>query len=415
MSEAVQARWPSLSRTPRTPLKARIAKMIVRPAANRFPVRLTFPDGTVWGAGGPHDPEMAIIRPQAFFARIGRDSKIGFGEAYMAGDWTTGPGTDLAQLLTPFAERLTNIVPKSLQRLRGLVDERLPHHERNSIEGSRANIERHYDLSNELFAEFLDSSMTYSSAWFASPTESLQAAQERKMDGILDQAGVGSGTRMLEIGSGWGSLAIRAAERGAHVTTITISQEQAALARERFAAAGPEIEARIDLQLVDYREIEGTYDAIVSVEMIEAVGEEYWPTYFRTIDEHLAQGGLVSIQAILMEHHRYLATRNSYGWIQKYIFPGGLLPSPEAIDRTLAQHTTLAVTDRRPLGPHYARTLRRWRERFDDNWPRINAQGFDETFRRMWEFYLAYCEAGFATGYIDVAQLQMSRSVSVVE
>jgi cyclopropane-fatty-acyl-phospholipid synthase len=124
---------------------------------------------------------------------------------------------------------------------------------------------------------------------------------------------------------------------------------------------------------------------------------------------------LVSIQAILMEHHRYLATRNSYGWIQKYIFPGGLLPSPEAIDRTLAQHTTLAVTDRRPLGPHYARTLRRWRERFDDNWPRINAQGFDETFRRMWEFYLAYCEAGFATGYIDVAQLQMSRNVSVVE
>jgi cyclopropane-fatty-acyl-phospholipid synthase len=229
------------------------------------------------------------------------------------------------------------------------------------------------------------------------------------MDGILDQAGVRKGTRMLEIGSGWGALAVRAAQRGAHVTTITISQEQANLARARFAEAGPDVASRIDLQLMDYREVQGSYDAIVSVEMIEAVGEEYWPVYFSTIDEHLAPGGTVSIQAITMADHRYRATRNSYGWIQKYIFPGGLLPSPEAIDRTLAQHTTLAVTGRRSLGPHYARTLRMWRDRFDANWPAINAQGFDETFRRMWEFYLAYCEAGFTTGYLDVLQLQMKR------
>ena len=413
MSESVQARWPGVAYTPRTPFKARVAKVILKPAAQRVPVRLTFPDGTVWGAGDKNAPEMAIKRPQAFFARIGRDTKIGFGEAYMAGDWTTGPGTDLAHLLTPFADRLANLVPKPLQKLRGLVDDRLPHHERNSIEGSRSNIERHYDLSNDLFAEFLDPSMTYSSAWFDSDTESLEAAQERKMDGILDQAGVTAGTRMLEIGSGWGSLAVRAAQRGAHITTITISQEQAALARERFAAAGPDVESRIDLLLLDYREITGTFDAIVSVEMIEAVGEEYWPTYLRTIDQHLAPGGRVSIQAILMAHHRYLATRNSYGWIQKYIFPGGLLPSPEAIDRTLAQHTSLAVTERRPLGRHYARTLRMWRDRFDANWPAINAQGFDETFRRMWEFYLAYCEAGFTTGYIDVVQMQLQRPAEI--
>jgi cyclopropane-fatty-acyl-phospholipid synthase len=167
MSEAVQARWPGVSHTPRTPFKARVATMVLKPAAQGVPVRLTFPDGTVWGAGDAHAPEMAIKRPKAFFARIGQDTKIGFGEAYMAGDWTTGPGTDLAQLLTPFAERLANLVPKPLQKLRGLVDDRLPHHERNSIEGSRANIERHYDLSNDLFAEFLDPSMTYSSAWFA--------------------------------------------------------------------------------------------------------------------------------------------------------------------------------------------------------------------------------------------------------
>jgi cyclopropane-fatty-acyl-phospholipid synthase len=417
MSEAVQARWPGVAHTPRTPLKARVAKMIIKPAAQRVPVRLTFPDGAVWGAGSAQDPEMAIKRPKAFFARLGRDTKIGFGEAYMAGDWTTGPGTDLAQLLTPFAARLANIVPKPLQKLRVLADDRLPHHERNSIEGSRSNIERHYDLSNELFAEFLDPSMTYSSAWFApeleGEAESLESAQDRKMDGILDQAGVREGSRVLEIGSGWGSLAVRAAQRGAHVTTITISQEQAALARERFAAAGPDVESRIDLQLLDYREIQGEYDAILSVEMIEAVGEEYWPVYFSTIDRHLAPGGKVSIQAITMADHRYRATRNSYGWIQKYIFPGGLLPSPEAIDRTLAEHTSLAVTHRRPLGQHYARTLRIWRDRFEENWAAINAQGFDETFRRMWEFYLAYCEAGFSTGYIDVVQLQMQRPAEV--
>ncbi len=213
---------------------------------------------------------------------------------------------------------------------------------------------------------------------------------------------------MLEIGSGWGSLAIRAAQRGAKVTTITISKEQAALAKERFVEAGVDV----DLQLIDYREVTGEYDAIVSVEMIEAVGEEFWPTYFQTIDKLLAPGGHVAIQAITMDHHRYLATRNSYGWIQKYIFPGGLLPSLDAVDNVLAEHTTLAVTNQRALGSHYARTLREWRDNFNANWATINAQGFDETFRRMWEFYLAYCEAGFGTGYINVHQISMSRPVS---
>jgi cyclopropane-fatty-acyl-phospholipid synthase len=226
-----------------------------------------------------------------------------------------------------------------------------------------------------------------------------------KIDGILDQAGVTAGTRMLEIGSGWGALAIRAAQRGAKVTTITISTEQAALATKRFAEAGVDV----DLQLVDYRDVVGEFDAIVSVEMIEAVGEEYWPTYFGAIDRLLAPGGKVSIQAITMAHHRYLQTRNSYGWIQKYIFPGGLIPSLDAIDQTLAEHTSLAVSSQRSLGPDYALTLHHWRDAFNANWEQIHAQGFDETFRRMWEFYLAYCEAGFRTGYLDVFQLQLSR------
>jgi cyclopropane-fatty-acyl-phospholipid synthase len=405
MTQLATARWPGIAHTPRTPLKARVAKAILRPTVNRVPVRLTFADGSTWGAGTPDSPEMRVVRPQAFFSRLGADTKIGFGEAYMAGDWTTGGSTDLADLLAPFAERLTTIVPVPLQKFRVFVDKKLPHAQRNSVEGSKKNIEAHYDLSNDLFAQFLDPSMSYSAAWFESAEQDLEAAQLRKIDGILDQAGVTAGTRVLEIGSGWGALAIRAAQRGAKVTTITISTEQAALAKERFAEAGVDV----DLQLVDYRDVTGEYDAIVSVEMIEAVGEEYWPTYFSTIDRLLAPGGKVSIQAITMDHHRYLATRNSYGWIQKYIFPGGLIPSLDAIDQTLAEHTTLAVTDRRTLGQDYARTLHEWRDAFNRNWETINAQGFDETFRRMWEFYLAYCEAGFRVGYIDVFQLQMTR------
>ncbi|MRJ77913.1 methyltransferase domain-containing protein [Aeromicrobium sp. SMF47] len=409
MTQLATARWPGIAHTPRTPLKARAARAILRPTAKHVPVRLTFSDGTVWGAGDASSPEMRIVRPKAFFARLGAGSKIGFGEAYMAGDWTAGPDTDLADLLRPFAERMATIVPVPLQKFRVFVDEKLPHQQRNSLTGSKKNIEAHYDLSNDLFAQFLDPSMSYSAAWFATPDQDLEAAQMHKIDGILDQAGVTAGTRLLEIGSGWGALAIRAAQRGADVTTITLSKEQAVLAEERFADAGVEV----DLRLMDYREVTGQYDAIVSVEMIEAVGEEYWPTYFATIDRLLAPGGKVSIQAITMAHHRYLATRDSYGWIQKYIFPGGLIPSLEAIDHTLADHTTLAVTDQRSLGQDYARTLRQWRERFNANWATIHDQGFDETFRRMWEFYLAYCEAGFAAGYIDVFQLRMSRPSEV--
>jgi cyclopropane-fatty-acyl-phospholipid synthase len=405
MTQIASGRWSGVARAPRTPLKAHVAKAILRPTINRVPVRLTFADGQVWGAGAADAPEMRIVRPKAFFARLGADTKIGFGEAYMAGDWAAGPGTDLADLLEPFAARMATIVPVPLQKLRVFVDKKLPRHQRNSVHGSRKNIEAHYDLSNDLFAEFLDPSMTYSSAWFASPEQDLESAQLRKIDAILDDALVTAGTRVLEIGSGWGALAIRAAHRGAKVTTITLSSEQAALARQRFAEAGVDV----DLRLVDYREVTGTYDAIVSVEMIEAVGEEYWPTYFAAIDKLLAPGGHVAIQAITMAHHRYLATRDSYGWIQKYIFPGGLIPSLEAIDQTLHAHTSLGVINRRSLGQHYARTLHEWRDTFNDRWGTIRAQGFDETFRRMWEFYLAYCEAGFRTGYLDVCQLRMSR------
>ncbi|HTL22432.1 MAG TPA: cyclopropane-fatty-acyl-phospholipid synthase family protein [Mycobacteriales bacterium] len=402
--------WEGLATAPRASVSATVARLVFERAVSRLPLRVTYPDGRVVGGGTAGSPVMEVVRPAAFFARVGRDRKIGFGDSYVAGDWRPADGTDLAELLTVFAARLTSLVPPWLQRLRRLVDERIPDHHDNSLEGSRANIAAHYDLSNEMFATFLDPTMSYSSAWFAEPVESatdLEGAQLRKVDAMLDLAGVGVGTRLLEIGSGWGALAVRAGQRGARVTSITLSQEQAQLARERVAAAG--LNDRVEIRVQDYREVQGSFDAIVSVEMVEAVGEAYWPDYFATLDRLLAPGGAVAIQAITMAHERVLATRRSFGWIQKYIFPGGLIPSLQAIDDTLAAHTDLRVVQQRELREHYARTLRLWRERFLAAAPELRAQGFDETFRRVWEFYLAYSEAGFRSGYLGVSQLQLTR------
>jgi len=412
VTTAAAVRWPSITRSPRAPLAATVARLLFERAAGQIPVRATYPSGATFGSGTEHSPELQVVRPRAFFARLGKDTKIGFGEAYMAGDWQAGAGTDLADLLTPFAARLASLVPEPLQRLRTFVDKAVPSNQENTLDGSRENISAHYDLSNDLFATFLDPSMSYSAAWFDESmpvltASSLEQAQLRKIDGVLDYAAVGPGTRLLEIGTGWGALAIRAAQRGAQVTTVTISAEQLAFAAEKVRAAG--LSEQVDLRLQDYREVEGEFDAIVSVEMIEAVGEAYWPTYFATIDRLLAPGGKVSIQAITMAHERVLATKRSFSWIQKYIFPGGIIPSLQSIDETLAGHTTLRVTQRRELGAHYARTLHLWRERFNEQWPQISQLGFDETFRRMWEFYLAYCEAGFRTGYLGVSQLQLAR------
>jgi len=404
--------WPAIEKTPVAPLSAPIAKLLFKRAVQHLPVRVNFPQGRVLGSKSKSAPSFEIIRPRAFFSRLGRDTKIGFGESYMAGDWRPGPDTDLADLLTPFAARLSNLVPLALQRLRVIVDKRIPTQQANTLKGARKNISAHYDLSNELFASFLDSTMSYSAAWFdeREPVHSatnLREAQLRKIDGVLDYAGVVAGTNLLEIGTGWGALALRAAQRGAHVTTVTLSAEQLMFAKAEIAKAN--LSDRVDLRLQDYREVEGTFDAIVSVEMVEAVGEEYWPTYFSAIDRLLSPGGRACIQAITMEHERVLATKRSFSWIQKYIFPGGIIPSLQSINETLALHTSLHVTAQRDLGQHYARTLRLWRERFIAQWPHTRHLGFDETFRRMWEFYLAYCEAGFRTGYLGVSQLQMKR------
>jgi cyclopropane-fatty-acyl-phospholipid synthase len=400
-----EAHWPGLATPPRAPLRARVAEAVFRSAVTPLPIRVVLPDGRVLGSGGKDAPVMHLVRPSAFFARLGSDAKIGFGEAYMTGDWTTGAGTDLADLLSAFASRLTKLVHPALQKFRFLVERTQPAHEENSQQNSRSNISRHYDLSNELFSEFLDETMTYSSAWFERGDD-LRSAQLRKIDGILDLARVRSGMRVLEIGSGWGALSIRAAaERGAHVTTLTLSSEQRKLAQERAAEAG--VADLVDVRLQDYRDVTGEFDAIVSVEMIEAVGEKYWPTYFSALDTHLKPGGRVGLQSITMPHDRLVATRNAYTWIHKYVFPGGIIPSLRAIEENLAR-TKLSIVESRDLGPHYAHTLALWRERFVANWGRLEG-AFDETFRRMWEFYLAYCEAGFRAGALGVSQLGLAR------
>lgn len=399
--------WPGLAVPNRNRARARIARALFHSAVRDLPVRVVYPDGQILGAGTKHDPVMRLVRPGDFFDRLGSDAKIGFGEAYLVGDWETGPGTDLADLLAPFAARMARLIHPWLQRFRNSVERSHPAEEENTVDQARDNIARHYDLSNELFATFLDPTMTYSSAWFEDG-DTLDAAQLRKIDGILDFARVQDGSSVLEIGTGWGALALRAAQRGASVVSLTLSAEQKALAEQRIAAAGCADRVRVVLQ--DYREASGAYDAVVSVEMIEAVGMDYWPTYFQTLDRLLAPGGRVGLQSITMPHDRMLATRNSYSWMHKYIFPGGMIPSIRSIEDNLDAHTSLEVVERRDLGPHYAETLRQWRARFLAHWPHVSALGFDDTFRRMWEFYLGYCEAGFRVRYLGVSQFGLARS-----
>ncbi|HVK26808.1 MAG TPA: class I SAM-dependent methyltransferase [Nocardioides sp.] len=413
------APWAGLQAPPTGGVSARIAEWLFRSAIGRLhvTVRLAHPDGTaeVLGLGGP---AAVVHRPAELFARIGRDKLIGFGEAYMTGAWSEdgepGDGT-LGDFLTVLAADVAHLVPPSLQRLRAFVSPKLPRSHRGTRENTQSNVAHHYDLSNDLFAAFLDPTLSYSAALFedleTALTEDFAAAQHRKIDRLLDQARVGPGTRLLEIGTGWGELAIRAAARGADVRTITLSVEQQQLARERIAAAGHGDRVRVDL--CDYRalldEPAGGYDAVVSVEMIEAVGWEFWPTYFRTLDHVLAPGGTIAIQAITMPHDRMLATRSTHTFITKYIFPGGALPSVQAIHDVVRRHTSLRVSDELAFGAHYAPTLQRWDRAFLDAHEQVAALGFDETFVRMWHFYLEYCRGGFAAGYIDDHQLTLTR------
>ncbi|MEU9321126.1 cyclopropane-fatty-acyl-phospholipid synthase family protein [Streptomyces sp. NPDC048295] len=405
VAPADPARWPDVAAVPRASWPARtVTAAVVGPALRRLPLRVRFAGGATLGLGGPL---IEVRDPKAFHARIGTRGLIGFGESYMAGEWEA---PDLVGALTVLAAHAADLIPTPLQRLRTLWAQQQPGTQRNTRDGSRTDISRHYDLSNDLFALFLDETLTYSAAvfrGFPAHWPLLAAAQQRKVDRLLDLAHVREGTRLLEIGTGWGELALRAAARGATVTSLTLSREQRELALERVRRAG--CADRVSIELCDYREARGTYDAVVSVEMIEAVGAEFWPVYFRVLDERLAPGGRAALQAITMPHERMPASRDTHTWIQKYIFPGGMIPSVQAIDEAVRDHTTLTTVARDAFGAHYAETLRLWRERFTERADGIAALGFDETFRRMWTFYLAYSEAGFRSGYLDVQHYLLTK------
>jgi cyclopropane fatty-acyl-phospholipid synthase-like methyltransferase/DUF1365 family protein len=429
-SDIDAGRWPDVARRPGQPIRAWFARILTRRALRRLPLQVDLPGGTTIGRGGPNSPRMALIRPGAFYDRVGATGLIGFGEAYMAGDWIVPidsrqpaalpanaydespsllPVDDLADVLTVFAGQISTLVPPWLQRLRQAVLLRAPNAQDNTLVGARTNISHHYDLSNELFELFLDPTMTYSSALFSGDPdggiEPLEVAQSRKIDRLLDAAGVRAGSRLLEIGTGWGELALRAGARGAHVTTITLSKEQAELAEKRLSAA--ELADRVEVRLQDYREVTGTFDAVISVEMIEAVGANHWPEYFAVLRDRLAPGGRIALQAITMPHDRMIASMRTYTWILKYIFPGGQIASVRAI-REQAGQAGLRIEENFGFGAHYAQTLRRWRSTFEARAAELPHLGFDEVFARMWSLYLAYSEAGFRSGYLDVNQFVLA-------
>ena len=347
-------------------------------------------------------PQLLIKNPFRLLSRVIMRGDLGFAESYMAGEWDTN---DLTALLKAIGAN------ESGSRIRqGLFSERMRERVRhalrsNSRHGSRRNIAYHYDLSNDFYTRWLDPTMTYSSAIFDEPGLSLEAAQQRKYQRLLDALEARPGDHILEIGCGWGGFAEEAARRGCRVTGVTLSREQLAFARNRIRKAG--LDGLVTLEFRDYRDIAEEYDHIVSIEMFEAVGERYWPLYFEKIGACLRPGGKAALQIITIDGSAYQYYRRRTDFIQRYIFPGGMLPPVERLEQ-LAQDAGLAIEERYLHGHDYARTLKHWHRAFDACRDEISALGFDEGFRRMWKYYLSYCETGFLLGRIDLLQLVLS-------
>jgi cyclopropane-fatty-acyl-phospholipid synthase len=365
---------------------------------------VTLPDGSVRAFG----PEDALLRAQmrihdpAALTRILFDGETGAGEAYMDGLWSSPDVAALVRLAAREREALA--LASGWFRVPGQLARTIGHRlRRNTRTGSRRNIASHYDLSNDLYRLFLDETMTYSSAVFASPEQSLADAQRNKYRLVAEGARLAPGDHVLEIGTGWGGFALYAAgELGCRVTSITISQQQYELARERVRDAG--LDHMVEIQLRDYRDVSGMYDAIVSIEMLEAVGAEYFSTFFEACDRALRPGGRLSVQVITFPDAAYERQLRGANWIQTYIFPGGLCPSLAVLEAA-TRDTRFLITDVRDIASHYVRTLQVWRTRFMARLDDVRSLGFDERFIRMWEYYLSLSEAGFATGISQDLQI----------
>lgn len=372
-------------------------------------LRIIQPDGSVreFGSKGAHPSAEIVVRRWDFFTRCAIGGDIGFGESYQHGDWET---EDLAAVIAWFCANVDNSPSMSgstKRRVRfsvfNLVN-RLRHFlNRNTLKGSKANITAHYDLGNAFYSRWLDATMTYSSALFESPDLSLAAAQSAKYARLSRKLHLKPGDHLLEIGSGWGGMASHAVRNhGCRVTTVTISEEQAKFCRERFRREG--IDCRVEVKVTDYRNLSGSFDKIVSIEMLEAVGDDYLEAYCRKVQSLLKPDGLFAAQFITCPDRRHAELRRGVDWIQKHIFPGSLLLSLNRMNQAMQRTGSLHLHDLHDMGLDYARTLRMWRDRFNTGLDEIRALGFDERFVRTWNYYLAYCESAFAWRNISVVQ-----------
>ncbi|HUP00743.1 MAG TPA: cyclopropane-fatty-acyl-phospholipid synthase family protein [Gemmatimonadota bacterium] len=362
--------------------------------------------GGAWRPGAAPLPVRITVHDWSFFRRVLLEGGTGAGGAYIDGLWSCDDLVALIGLVAERGLRLEDTVP--LTRLGGLANRVAHRVRRNTVRRARGNIAAHYDLGNDFYALWLDPSMTYSCAVFEHPGQTLEAAQRNKYRTIAEKARLRPGQRVLEIGCGWGGfMEYAASAHGCHVTGITLSAPQASYARDRLRRAG--LEERAKIEIVDYRRIEGKFDRIVSIEMLEAVGHEYLGDFFAACDRALAPDGLAAVQVITIPDARYEDYRRGVDYTQRYIFPGSHLPSLGALAAALAA-TTLQLEDLENIGVHYAETLRRWRIRFLEQAARVRDLGFEDRFLRRWEYYLAYCEAGFLTRHLNDLQLVLTRA-----
>ena len=360
------------------------------------------------GQGGPLDVTL-VVRDSRAWKRLALGGTVGAAEAYMDGDWDVDDLVALVRLLAANLERVNGQMENGTARLGRWLMAAAYRLQRNSLKGSRRNIAAHYDIGNDLFATFLDEHhLMYSSAVFPYPEASLEEASTFKLDLMLDRLDVRPHHHLLEIGTGWGGLAIHAARtRGCRVTTTTISEEQYAHTARRIEEEG--LGDRITLLKQDYRELEGRFDRLISVEMSEAVGHQFLDTYLATLDRLLTDDGQAMLQAITIRDQRFEAAKREMDFIKRYIFPGGFLPSHRAILDGLSRRTSLNVVALDEIGTHYARTLREWRHRFEANLERVRKLGYDERFIRMWRYYLCYCEGGFLERSIGTCHLLLAK------
>ncbi len=403
----MSAREESLApRVARRPVLARIAFPLLERAFGGLEggtLEAQLPDGSVRRFGeGPAVP--LDIRDERLFARIASRGSVGLGESYQAAEWASDDLVALIELLLENASHGRDRHP----RLAKVVQARPRANRRQGLLAARRNIAAHYDLGNGLFRLMLDETMTYSCAIFERPDEPLEDAQHRKLRRVCEKLELRPGDRVLEIGCGWGSFALVAAgEYGAHVTGLTLSAEQASLARERVAEAG--LTDRVSIVEEDYRAHRGQYERVASIEMIEAIGEKQFPTFFASIDRFLEPGGRACVQTILIPDERWPRYRTTPDWIERHVFPGCLIPSLAALTGAMSRASRLTVAGAEEIGVHYAETLRRWRERFLASHAEVRALGYDERFVRTWDFYLAVCEAGFRTRWLRDSQLVLTR------